>query len=334
MPWVYSGIHIKMHEVEIDSITCPDCGTVFKMERWKIINAQEHPELKIRLQKANLNISDCPGCNRKLFLEEPLLYRDLHLGFMVCVFPRREFCNKIVLLNRLFEEMLIIPMDAIIGQKVVFGYEKLARLLVLLDQKQQGPWPEPEISEGKHRFIQHQLFNDAEDRYHCHLDNKYDKLINEVTIFWDEARQACQDKKWEAAVLHYTKALRQCPRHSILLCEQGWVFGQLHEAEKGLDCYLQAVKLRPNDHEILLKISQLYLLLKKNETAGEYLRAAFISCPNHFLIRYNLGLHYHHLGRENASQKQLTVAATLAPTYSDRKFIFDTGRSLGLVINL
>ena len=68
-------------------IDCPHCGAKDEVLVWSTINAQVSPEDKAALLNANINMLMCNQCKIKTFLDRPLLYHDMEIGYMAWYFP-------------------------------------------------------------------------------------------------------------------------------------------------------------------------------------------------------------------------------------------------------
>ena len=68
-------------------IQCPDCSAKDEVLVWDTINAQVNPEAKAALLNGKTNLFVCPRCRRAFFLDRPLLYHDMQIGYMAWYFP-------------------------------------------------------------------------------------------------------------------------------------------------------------------------------------------------------------------------------------------------------
>ncbi len=68
-------------------IQCPDCSAKDEVIVLDTINAQVSPEAKTALLEGKTNLFACPRCRTAFFLDRPLLYHDMQIGYMAWYFP-------------------------------------------------------------------------------------------------------------------------------------------------------------------------------------------------------------------------------------------------------
>ena len=76
---------MTMHRYE--EVDCPVCGAKAEGLAWDTINAQVSPEAKAALLKGETNLFTCSKCRKAFFLDRPLLYHDMQIGYMAWYFP-------------------------------------------------------------------------------------------------------------------------------------------------------------------------------------------------------------------------------------------------------
>ncbi len=68
-------------------IKCPNCSAEDEALVWDTINAQVNPEAKTALLNGKTNLFVCPRCRTASFIDRPLLYHDMQIGYMAWYFP-------------------------------------------------------------------------------------------------------------------------------------------------------------------------------------------------------------------------------------------------------
>lgn len=68
-------------------LQCPHCGHKQETMVWDSINVSLDPELKTKLYAAEINLFECEKCQKKTFINAPLLYHDMGMQFCVQYYP-------------------------------------------------------------------------------------------------------------------------------------------------------------------------------------------------------------------------------------------------------
>lgn len=79
-----------MAKPHMTNYTCPDCGEVFEIEQWNVINAKENPEARDKLLHGNLFRQTCPRCGKQMHVAYTCLYTNHDKKFVISLQPNRE----------------------------------------------------------------------------------------------------------------------------------------------------------------------------------------------------------------------------------------------------
>jgi RNA polymerase subunit RPABC4/transcription elongation factor Spt4 len=75
-------------------LQCPHCGNKQETMVWDSINVSLDPELKTKLYAAEINLFECQKCQKKTFINAPLLYHDMEMQFCVQYYPRKALDDE------------------------------------------------------------------------------------------------------------------------------------------------------------------------------------------------------------------------------------------------
>jgi len=73
-----------------ESIKCPNCGADQEVTVWGSLNVDLDPELRVRLFNGEINMFECSQCQKKAFLDVPLMYHDMTREFTVMYYPAQS----------------------------------------------------------------------------------------------------------------------------------------------------------------------------------------------------------------------------------------------------
>ncbi len=76
-----------MTMIEKETIGCPACKVVQKVDVYQTINAMENQELVQRLVNGDINVFKCAGCGHAAHIQTPLLFNDLKIGLKIQYYP-------------------------------------------------------------------------------------------------------------------------------------------------------------------------------------------------------------------------------------------------------
>ena len=72
------------------TVTCPACSTKTQVDLVQSINTHENPTDKGKLLAGELNVLECPNCNKRTQLAANVLYRDVDADYYCQVVPGDE----------------------------------------------------------------------------------------------------------------------------------------------------------------------------------------------------------------------------------------------------
>ena len=76
-----------MSKPTIAQITCPNCGTLFEIEQWNVINAQKQPELHKKIRNGSMFLQTCPHCGTHVHSVYTCIYSNDEKKFLVSFQP-------------------------------------------------------------------------------------------------------------------------------------------------------------------------------------------------------------------------------------------------------
>ena len=71
-------------------LDCPNCGHTFEAVVWRIVDADERPDLRLLILLGRLNWVSCPHCGTEALVPAPLLYHDARHQAVLLALPASE----------------------------------------------------------------------------------------------------------------------------------------------------------------------------------------------------------------------------------------------------
>ena len=161
------------------------------------------------------------------------------------------------------------------------------------------------------------------------------KKSHELNAAFNEGMAAKDAKQWDAAAAAFTKASENDPTQQAVWAQLGEVYSKLAETktgpefdatiQKGLDAYVKAIELKPDDPASHNNYALALAKAKKfNEAQAELKKAADLDPANGGKYFYNLGALLVNAGQADASGEAFKKAIELTPTYADSYYQYGT----------
>lgn len=116
-------------------IKCPNGCEPFDGEAVILVNADNSEDLKASARNGEINLFMCPACNELFYHDEPLIYIESALGYLVFIFPKSYEEKKDYWVNKMSDDFntikqgLLDQMHIDFPPTVVFGIENFQQML-------------------------------------------------------------------------------------------------------------------------------------------------------------------------------------------------------------
>lgn len=132
-----------MTRIDSQVIQCPHCENKQDVTIWHSVNVSLNPDLKKKLFDWEINTLSCNKCDKKVFLDTPLLYHDMTQKFCVQYYPSEmlkdpsffllfdaDGCLKMESTRKIFE----LGEDYVRKPHIVFDMTEMLRYILFRDQ--------------------------------------------------------------------------------------------------------------------------------------------------------------------------------------------------------
>jgi tetratricopeptide (TPR) repeat protein len=126
-------------------------------------------------------------------------------------------------------------------------------------------------------------------------------------------RIVTRNRDWHDDETLFTRTLADAPDAGIMHENLGLIYFNRGDVDRASREWLQAVRLSPNDPELLAHLGLMSARLKRYDEALGYFRGSLRLAPNNTDTHVNLGITYHEMGMDSSAEAELRAAIALAP---------------------